>query len=170
MPAIKVHHNVENSNVKNGKDCVLQGGSILVQVHADASNPQDAKVIDYSNVDGSLGGCVFAGTVAKIDDQVTRFKEGERVLVVKFDLDALNQEKDASTKFARAGENNCCHIPEDYSFTQAYSIGLSIATAGLTLFQDSGLGLSSQGGEGKMVLVSGGATAPGAMATQLLKM
>lgn len=149
---------------------VPQRGSILVQVHAVALNPRDAKIVDFSNAPGSLGGCDFAGTVKKVGEGVTRFKEGERVLAVTFGSNALDKTKGAFAEFALAEEDISCHIPEDFSFTQACSIGLSMATAGLAIFQAPGLELSLNGGTGEAVLVSGGATATGTMATQLLRM
>ena len=145
-------------------------GSLLVRVHAVALNPRDAKIVDFSNAPGSLGGCDFAGVVAKVGDGVTRFKEGDRVLAVTFGSDALDKTKGAFAEFALAEEDISCHIPDAFSFEQACSIGLSMATAGLALFHAPGLELSMQGGAGEMVLVSGGATSTGTMATQLLKM
>ncbi|KAJ5919848.1 alcohol dehydrogenase GroES-like domain-containing protein [Penicillium verhagenii] len=146
-----------------------QRGSMLVRVHAVALNPRDTKIIDFSNAPGSLGGCDFAGTVVKVGENVTRFKEGDRVLAVTFGSDASDKTKGAFAEFALAEEDISCHIPEAFTFTQACSIGLSMATAGLALFQAPGLELPIQGGTGETVLVSGGATATGTMATQLLR-
>ncbi|KAL2830284.1 GroES-like protein [Aspergillus cavernicola] len=158
---------VEDVNVP-----VPHRGSILVRVHAVALNPRDAKLVDYSSAPGSLGGCDFAGTVAKVGEGVTRFKEGDRVLAVTFGSNALDKIKDAFAEFALAEEDISCRIPEAFSFTQACSIGLSMATAGLALFQRPGLELVMQGegATGETVLVSGGVTATGTMATQLLKL
>ncbi|KAH6705307.1 chaperonin 10-like protein [Leptodontidium sp. MPI-SDFR-AT-0119] len=149
---------------------VPQRGSMLVRVHAVALNPRDAKIVDFSSAPGSLGGCDFAGTVAKVGDSVTRFKEGDRVLAVAFGSDAGDKTKGAFAEFALAEEDISCHIPEAFSFAQACSIGLSMSAAGLALFQAPGLELSMFEGKGETVLVSGGATATGTMATQLLKM
>lgn len=149
---------------------IPQRGSMLVRVHAIALNPRDAKIVDYSNALGCLGGCDFAGTVAKVGEGVSRFREGDRVLAVTFGSDTLDKTKGAFAEFALAEEDISCHIPESFSFTQACSIGLSMATAGLALFQAPGLELPMQGLTGETVLVSGGATATGTMATQLLKM
>jgi aspyridone synthetase trans-acting enoyl reductase len=149
---------------------VPQPGSMLIRVHAVAPNPRDAKIVDFSSSPGSLGGCDFAGIVVKVGHGVTRFKEGDRVLAVAFGSDAADKTKGAFAEFALAEEDISCHIPEAFSFTQACPIGLSMATAGLALFQAPGLELSMQGGTGETVLVSGGATATGTMATQLLKM
>ncbi|KAI1173368.1 GroES-like protein [Nemania sp. FL0916] len=156
--------------VKNIEIPVPQRGSMLVRVHAAALNPRDAKIVDFSKATGSLGGCDFAGIVAKVGEGVTRFKEGDRVLAVTFGSDSKDTTKGAFAEYALAEEDISCHIPDAFSFTQACSIGLSMATAGLALFQIPGLDLPMQGGSGEAVLVSGGATATGTMATQLLKM
>ncbi|KAJ4293294.1 hypothetical protein N0V90_008576 [Kalmusia sp. IMI 367209] len=149
---------------------IPQRGSLLVHVHAVALNPRDAKIVDFAKTPGSLGGCDFAGIVAKVGEGVTRFKEGDRVLAVTFGSDPWDKTKGAFAEYALAEEDISCHIPEVFSFTQACSIGLSMATAGLALFQAPGLELDIQAGTGETVLVSGGATATGTMATQLLKM
>ncbi|MCJ1287779.1 hypothetical protein MMC26_007131 [Xylographa opegraphella] len=156
--------------VENVDIPIPKRGSMLVRVHAVALNPRDAKIVDYSTAPGSLGGCDFAGTVAKAGEGVTRFKEGDRVLALTFGLDASDKTKGAFAEFALAEEDISCHIPEAFTFTQACSIGLSMATAGLALFQGPGLELAMQGGLGETVLVSGGATATGTMATQLLRL
>ncbi|KAI0468876.1 GroES-like protein [Xylaria cf. heliscus] len=149
---------------------VPQRGSMLVRVHAVALNPRDAKIVDFNNAPGSLGGCDFAGVVVTVGEGVTRFKQGDRILAVTFGSDVSEKTKGAFAEFALAEEDISSHIPEAFSFTQACSIGLSMATAGLALFQAPGLQLSMLGGTGEAVLVSGGATATGTMATQLLKM
>lgn len=156
--------------VKNIDIPIPQRGSMLVRVHAVALNPRDAKIVDFSNVPGSLGGCDFAGIVTKVGEGVTRFREGERILAVTFGSDSKDHTKGAFAEFALAQEDISCHIPDAFSFTQACSIGLSMATAGLALFQAPGLQLPMQEGTSEAVLVSGGATATGTMATQLLRM
>ncbi|KAL1592723.1 putative secondary metabolism biosynthetic enzyme [Paraconiothyrium brasiliense] len=145
-------------------------GSLLVRVHAVALNPRDAKIVDFNKSPGSLGGCDFAGTVEKVGEGVTRFKEGDRILATTFGSDPWDKTVGAFADYALAEEDISCHIPKDFSFEQACSIGLSLATAGLALFSYPGLELPLQAGSGGTVLISGGATATGTMATQLLKM
>lgn len=149
---------------------VPQRGSMLVRVHAVALNPRDAKIVDFSSAPGSLGGCDFAGVVVKVGNGVARFKEGDRVLAVTFGSDAGDKTKGAFAEYALAEEDISCLIPKGISFEQACAIGLSLATAGMALFKAPGLDLSMQGGNGENVLISGGATATGTMATQLLKL
>lgn len=153
-------------------------GMMLCRVHAVALSPYDAKIVDYSNTPGAVGGCDFAGIVVAVGDGVTRFKEGHRVLAVTFGLNAADKTAGAFAEYALATGDLSCHIPEGLSFEQACSMGLGIATAGLALFQAPGLDLemprkrSGYDDESVpcFVLVSGGATGTGTMATQLLKM
>ncbi|KAI0097581.1 GroES-like protein [Nemania sp. FL0031] len=145
-------------------------GSLLVRVHAVALNPRDSKIVDFNKSPGSLGGCDFAGTVAKVGEGVTRFVEGDRVLAVTFGSDPFDKTRGAFAELALAEEDISCRIPDAFSFEQACSIGLSMATAGLALFQAPGLQLDMRAGTEETVLVSGGATATGTMATQLLRM
>lgn len=145
-------------------------GSVLCRVYAVAANPYDAKIVDYSNAPGALGGCDFAGVVVLLGQGVTRFKEHDRVLAVAFGMNASDKTAGAFAEYALATEDLACRIPEKLSFARACSMGLAIATAGLALFQAPGLSLPMQDGRGEIVLVSGGATATGTMATTLLKM
>ncbi|KAF2763046.1 GroES-like protein [Pseudovirgaria hyperparasitica] len=149
-------------------------GMILCQVRSVALSPYDAKIVDYSNTPGAIGGCDFAGIVASVGEGVTRFKKGDRILAVTFGLNASDKTAGAFAEYALATEDLSCHVPENISFEQASSMGLGIATAGLALFQAPGLALElprpkSAEDTPSFVLVSGGATGTGTMATQLLK-
>jgi NADPH:quinone reductase-like Zn-dependent oxidoreductase len=155
---------------------VPKPGMMLCQVYAVALSPYDAKIVDFSNTPGAIGGCDFAGIVVGVGEGVTRFKEGDRVLSVTFGLNALDKTAGAFAEFALATEDLSCHVPDNLSFEQACSMGLGIATAGLALFQAPGLHLemprpkSADDNAKSFVLVSGGATGTGTMAIQLLKM
>lgn len=150
-------------------------GMMLCRVYSVALSPYDAKIVDYSNTPDAVGGCDFAGTVVKVGEGVTNFKEGDRVLAVTFGLNALDKTAGAFAEYALATADLSCHVPNNLSFEQASSMGLGIATAGLALFQAPGLALelprkSTDEDTPSFVLVSGGATGTGTMATQLLKM
>lgn len=151
-------------------------GTMLCRVYAVALSPYDAKIVDYSNTPGAVGGCDFAGIVVELGERVTRFKVGDRVLAVTFGLSASDKTAGAFAEYALATEDLSCHVPNNLSFPQASSIGLGTVTAGLALFQAPGLQLvmprsdSANHDMSTFVLVSGGATGTGTMATQLLKM
>lgn len=153
-------------------------GMMICRVYAVALSPYDAKIVDYSNTPDAVGGCDFSGIVVAVGDAVTRFAEGHRVLAVTFGLNAADKTAGAFAEYALATEDLSCHVPDNLSFEQACSMGLGIATAGLALFHRPGLDLDlprpkpAYGDEDtpSFVLVSGGATGTGTMATQLLKM
>jgi aspyridone synthetase trans-acting enoyl reductase len=150
-------------------------GTMLCRVHAVAVSPYDAKISDYSNIPGAVGGCDFAGTVVEVGEGLNRFKVGDRILAVTFGLNALDKTAGAFAEYALATEDLACHVPDDMSLSQASSMGLAVATAGLALFQAPGLQLlmprpHSDEEAPPYVLVSGGATDTGTMAIQLLKM
>ncbi|KAH9815753.1 alcohol dehydrogenase [Teratosphaeria destructans] len=151
-------------------------GTILCRVYAVGLNPYDAKRVDYSNAPGTVGGCDFAGVVVEAGPGIERFKVGDRVLAVTFGLNATDKTAGAFAEYALANEWLSCHLPDGLSFEQAASMGLAIATAGLATFAAPGLALDMSrinmaGQEAKIfVLVSGGATGTGTMATQLLKL
>lgn len=171
MPTMKVLVSAQSGNYNIDVDIPIpHPGSMLVRVHAIALGVRNTKVVDYLNGPGLLGGCGFAGIVEKLGEGVTRFKEGDRVFAVAFGSQSLENTKETFAELALADEDIACHIPESFSFEQASSIGIAMATAGLALFQQPGLELKIQGGADEPVLVSGGATTIGTMATQLLKM
>lgn len=151
-------------------------GMMLCRVHAVALSPYDAKIVDFSNTPGAIGGCDFAGVIVSVGEGVTRFKEGDRIFAITFGLNALDKTAGAFAEYALATEDLSCHVPTGISLEQACSMGLGIATAGLALFQSPGLNLelpcpeSADESKPSFVLVSGGATGTGTMATQLLKM
>jgi len=151
-------------------------GNMLCRVYAVAVSSYDAKIVDYSNIPGAIGGCDFAGIVVAVGEGVTRFKAGDRVFAVTFGLNALDKTAGAFAEYALATEDLACHVPENISLTQASSMGLAVATAGLALFQAPGLELSMPRPDSDdqdsptFILVSGGATDTGTMAIQFLKM
>lgn len=155
---------------------VPKPGTMLCRVYAVALSPYDAKIVDYSNTPGAVGGCDFSGVVVAVGEEVTRFKSGDRILAVTFGLSASDMTAGAFAEYALATEDLSCHVPDNVPLTKASSMGLGIATAGLALFQAPGLQLSMPRRDSAdqetraFVLVSGGATGTGTMATQLLKM
>lgn len=155
---------------------VPKPGTMLCRVHAVAVSPYDAKIIDYSNSPGAVGGCDFAGIVVALGEGSTRFTVGDRVLAVTFGLNPSDKIAGAFAEYALAIQDLSCHVPDSLSLTQASSMGLGIATAGLALFQAPGLELAMSRPNAAdqdttaFVLVSGGATGTGTMAIQLLKM
>ncbi|RBQ71250.1 hypothetical protein FVER14953_10498 [Fusarium verticillioides] len=176
---------------------------MLVRVEAVALNPYDTKVIEYGIISPEpyVGGCDFAGVVVAVGLGVTRFQLGDSVLSM--------HTRGGFAEYALAFEDMSCHIPEAMLYNEACSLGLGIGKSGLALFQQPGLNLSLEHGQGLgdmngngrsngstnghtnghangstnghsisddgfkdliTVLVAGGASASGTMATQLLKL
>lgn len=79
----------------------------------------------------------------------------------------------AFSEYVLATADVACKMPEGMGFDEAYAMPTALATAGLALFHELGLPLpgtqEARSIAGTPVLVSGGATATGTMAIQLLK-
>ncbi|KAJ3496491.1 hypothetical protein NLG97_g2617 [Lecanicillium saksenae] len=158
---------------------VPQPGEVLVRVDAVALNHYDYKIIEFgvSSPSPYVGGCDFAGVVVAVGPSITRFREGDRIL-------SFNTHG-GFAEYAIAIEDLSCLIPDGMPFNEACSLGSSIGVAGLALFQEPGLNLPVQesndssgarnSSEGEYnaattVLISGGASSSGTMATQLLRL
>lgn len=158
---------------------ILQPGTMLVRVHAVSLNHYDYKIVDFGIPTPGIyvGGCDFAGVVIAAGPGVTRFQPGHRVL-------SFNTHG-GFADYALAVEDLSCLVPDSMPFTLACTLGAAIGTAGLALFDKSGLNLPlpvknewpvianddvGSGNAATTVLVSGGASASGTMATQLLKL
>ncbi|KAI1126497.1 GroES-like protein [Nemania abortiva] len=148
-------------------------GQLLILVHAVALNPADAKMLDYSATTGSIGGHDFAGRVVCVGEGVTRFQEGDRVLATTIGLSPSDRTAGAFVEYALGFADLACKIPDTMTFEDASSMGVSIGTAGMALFQTLQLPMPGQlnpKDEAPVpVLISGGATSTGTMAIQLLK-
>lgn len=148
----------------------LQPDAMLCRVAAVALNPVDAKIIDYSPAPGSIGGQDFAGEVVRVGENIKRFKIGDRVCSFAYGLNSDDKMMGAFSDYAIATEDLTCKMPPGMEYEAAATLPVAIGTAGLALYQE--LALSWPGTEGRkpsFVLVSGGATATGVVAIQLLK-
>ena len=146
-------------------------GMMLCSVAAVAVNPVDAKMADYSPSPGSLGGCDFAGIVTEIGGGVTRFRKGDRVFGMAFGLNPDDKATGAFSEYALATEDLTFHIPESMTFNEAATFPVSLATNCCALYCTMGFPMPDVPADKPFyVLVSGGATASGLMAIQLLKL
>lgn len=149
-----------------------KAGTMLCKVMAVALNPADWKMIDFSATPGSIGGNDFAGEVIEVGDGVTRFQKGDRILGMVFGLNPTDKLAGAFCQYSIAIEDLACKIPDSMTYEEATTFGVGIGTAGASLFQALKLplpGSPKENNKTTYVLVSGGATATGTIAIQLLK-
>lgn len=150
----------------------LRPCTMLCQVRAVALNPADWKMIESPATRDAIGGNDFAGEVIQVGQGVKRFKEGDRIFGMMFGLNPSGKLTGAFCSYALATEDLSCKIPPSMTFEQASTLGVPVGTAGSALFQALGLPMSGAGEDAKIpscVLVSGGASATGTIAIQMLK-
>ncbi|KAL4775863.1 GroES-like protein [Aspergillus recurvatus] len=144
--------------------------TILCRVAAVALNPADWKMVDFSATPGAMGGNDFAGEVIEVGEQVTRFQKGDRVFAMTFGLNPSRRQTGAFGSYVLATADLACKVPVGMSWEDAASLGLAIGTAGTALYQALSLPMpDAPAKQTHYVLVSGGATATGTVAIQLLK-
>jgi len=163
--ALGHYHLVDNAEIPKPNPDMM-----LCKVAAVALNPADAKMIDFSATPGSVGGNDFAGEVIEAGDDVTRFRKGDRIFAMSFGLNPSDKTTGAFGTYALASADLSCKIPDWMSYEEASTMGVAVGTAGTALFQALELPLPTSPAKKPFhVLVSGGATATGTIAIQLIK-
>ena len=142
-----------------------QGRDLLVQVKAVSVNPVDYKVRKRAEPQGGeakILGFDATGVVAAIGPDVTLFKVGDEVWY--------------AGSIVRPGTNSEFHLvderivgrkPKTLDFAAAAALPLTSITAWEVLFDR--FGIADQGGEGKSLLIIGGAGGVGSIAIQLAR-
>lgn len=149
----------------------LKPGTMLCKVRAVALNPADWKMIEFSATQDSIGGNDFAGEVVQVGPGVKRFKEGDRIFGMMFGLNPSDKLTGAFCCYALATEDLSCKIPPSMTFEEASTLSVPVGTAGSALYQALDLPMPGSVQVFKTpsyVLVSGGASATGTIAIQLL--
>lgn len=160
------------SLVDNAAIPILKPGTMLCRVRAVALNPADWKMVDFSASPGAVGGNDFAGEVIEMADDISRFKVGDRLLAMTFGNNPLDKTSGAFSNYAIATEDLSCKMPDWMDWEHGATMAVGIATAGFALHRSLGIPMVSgkeNGGKPVYVLVSGGATATGTVAIQLIK-
>ncbi|OAK99928.1 GroES-like protein [Phaeosphaeriaceae sp. SRC1lsM3a] len=155
----------------------------LVRTVAVAINPVDAKMLDYSPAVGAIHGCDFAGVVVALGSVAPHhFSIGDRVAGAVHGNNVLEPRVGAFAQYVGATAELLLKIPDTMTFEEASTLGIGLATAGLALFRELEVPVSLEHlihGAGPhadatpnaaWVLVSGGSTATGTRAIQLLKL
>src|SRR3954451_6070566 len=142
-----------------------QGRDLLVQVKAISVNPVDYKVrkrVDPQGGEPKILGYDATGVVAAVGPDVTLFKPGDDVWY--------------AGSIVRPGTNSEFHLvderivgnkPKTLGFAAAAALPLTSITAWEMLFDRFGVGRG--GGEGKSLLIIGGAGGVGSIAIQLAR-
>ena len=147
---------------------------VLVRVLAVGLNPTDHKMITHFYMDGNTIGCDFCGIIESAGSSSV-IPPGARVCGADFPYRPNNPFNGAFAQYAVADSRHTLRIPEERSDTLAAALGaIGWGTSCLAISDPEALnlkGLPSKPVEKPIpVLVYGGATATGIMATQLLKL
>lgn len=150
---------------------------ILVHNRAIAINPVDGNLQAapeprWSVTYPMIPGHDVAGVVVAVGPNVSRFKEGDRVLGQAVGVFSKQPKSSAFQAYTILQTNLASKIPDNVSFERAAVIPLGLSTAACGLFQDNFLGLQlptvpSQKPTGNTILVWGGASSVGSNAIQL---
>ncbi|RDL32699.1 Uncharacterized protein BP5553_09155 [Venustampulla echinocandica] len=169
---------------------VLDPLEVLVRVAAVSINQVDGKSADMSPSPGATSGVDFSGIVVQLgaDVKTDKFRAnnnmklvelGDRVFGGVFGNNPLRLDNGAFAEYTAVPARLVWHVPANMDLTTASTIGATLATVGLALFNylqlpmpstvssDSKTATSIEGRPA--VLVYGGGTSTGAMAIQVLK-
>lgn len=170
----------ENSTVVVQDGCALPrygDEDVLVRVVCIALNPVDGKSVETSPTPGATVGCDFAGEVVRMGKSVDTsgtLSVGSRVCGCVFGNNPVHTDNGAFAEYVAVPSQLVFLVPAGMSYQSASTLGIGLATVGLALYH--GLGLEwkpSAPAEGRTsipVLVSGGGTATGALAIQILRL
>jgi NADPH:quinone reductase-like Zn-dependent oxidoreductase len=151
----------------------LRDEYVLVKVKAVGLNPTDWKHIDNAQLHpGNRVGCDYAGVVEEVGSKVTKpFKKGDRISGVVHGCDRTELENGAFANYIVAKGDVQINTPDNFSDTDAATLGISIYTVGQGLYRTLGLPLPpvSQA-DGRSILIYGGSTATGIYGIQFAKL
>lgn len=157
-----------------------QPGHVLVRVLAVALNPNDFKMPMYLPDPGATAGCDYCGVVvatSPADDGSHGHREGDRICGSVFAYNPARPLDGSFAQFAVVDARLALRVPENWSDAEGAAMGgVGWNTAALALWGEGMLALRGRpsrpvtGSDSEPVLVYGGATASGTMASQLLKL
>src|SRR5436190_738974 len=144
---------------------VPQGRDLLEQVTAISVNPVDTKVrrrVDPKGGEPKILGYDAAGVVAATGPDVTLFKPGDEVWYAGSII-----RPGTNSEFHLVDERIVGRKPKSLGFAAAAALPLTSITAWEMLFDR--FAVARNGGEGKSLLIVGGAGGVGSIATQLAR-
>ncbi len=143
-----------------------QKRDLLVQVKAVSVNPVDTKVrkrAEPPGGDAKILGFDATGVVAAVGPDVTLFKAGDEVWYAGSII-----RPGTNSEFHLVDERIVGHKPKSLDFAAAAALPLTSITAWEMLFDR--FAIAQGGGEGKSLLIVGGAGGVGSIAIQLARM
>ena len=140
---------------------------ILVKIKAISVNPVDYKVRQSAAKDSELDepkiiGWDASGVVEEIGEKVSLFKKGDKVF---YSGDVTRP--GCYSEFQLVDERIAALKPENVDWQHAAALPLTALTAWESIFDR--IGIKENSGEGKNILIIGGAGGVGSIAIQLLK-
>jgi NADPH:quinone reductase-like Zn-dependent oxidoreductase len=154
-------------------------GHVLVRVLAVALGPNDFKMPAYMPDPGATAGCDYCGVVVATSpaDDSHSYKEGDRICGSVFAYNPALPLDGSFAQLAIVDARLALRVPGSWTDAQAAALGgVGWTTAALALWGEGMLALKGRpsrpvtGPASEPVLVYGGATASGTMASQLLKL
>lgn len=129
------------------------------------------KHIDYEILapEGATVGCDFTGTVVALGSKVTKdYKPGDRIAGVTHGSNASQLDGGCFGDYCAVKEGATFKVPENMSDEQAATVGVSVTTVALALYQNLAMPFpgTKSSRNGDWVLIYGGSTATGSLAIQ----
>ncbi|KAJ5827803.1 Alcohol dehydrogenase superfamily zinc-type [Penicillium robsamsonii] len=151
----------------------LEPDMLIVKTVVVAVNPCDMKMTGPMASEGAISGGDCAGIVIAIGSEVPegRFAVGDRVCVAVQSMNPLLPRVGAFAQYVGATADFTLKIPDDMTFEEASTLGISTATIGYALFKSLNIPGHPDKPAAKpaYVLVYGGSTATGTIAIQLIR-
>ncbi|KAF2111198.1 zinc binding enoyl reductase [Lophiotrema nucula] len=163
------------------QDCTpvapLESDMILVRTLCVAINPNDYKMADNFPTPGLAVGCDFAGTVVALGSSITprthNLSVGDKVAGAVHGSNTLRPDVGAFGEYVTAYADCVFRMPEDMDWESAAAIGgAAPGTIGLALVESLQIPGHPENPTGTpfFVLIYGGSTSNGTLASQLLKL
>lgn len=156
---------------------------IVIKTRAIGINPADAAVQNAGLVYAAdahpvILGFDIAGEVHAVGDQVTRFKERDRVCAFSIDMGSLGEVESklahgAFQLYCVANEELAARLPENVEFSEAAVFPSCLSTAAWALFTKGTMALDlppvegRANSNGKVIIVWGGSSVVGSCAIQM---
>ncbi|KAJ6789977.1 hypothetical protein PWT90_02933 [Aphanocladium album] len=170
MRAIVVVGNGRTAAIRTIPKPKPRAGWVLVRVRAVAVNPTDIKHVDFGGAEaGARVGCDFAGEVEEVGEGVASFTRGDRIAGLVHGCDKSNHENGAFGEYLVVKAGVAMRIPDNLSFEQAATLGVSLAT-GQGLYKSLKLPLpATPTTKSQFILINAASTATGLYGVQFAR-